>query len=65
MPTRGVGHCVLALRRPSLIELPFGSSNGGLLAATQGAQHPELLGAVVSDVPLADMLRYPERGIIG
>jgi prolyl oligopeptidase len=41
----------------------FGSSNGGLLAATVGVQRPELFGAVVSDVPLTDMLRFPEMGM--
>jgi prolyl oligopeptidase len=37
----------------------FGTSNGGLLAATMGTQRPDLFGAVVSDVPLTDMLRMP------
>ena len=41
----------------------FGSSNGGLLAATLGTERPDLFGAVVSDVPLTDMLRYPEMGM--
>ncbi len=41
----------------------FGSSNGGLLAATTGIERPDLFGAVVSDVPLTDMLRYPEMGM--
>ena len=41
----------------------FGSSNGGLLSATLATQRPDLFGAVVSDVPLADMLRYPEMGM--
>lgn len=41
----------------------FGLSNGGLLVATAGTQRPELYGAVVSDVPLADMLRFPEMGM--
>lgn len=41
----------------------FGTSNGGLLAATLGTQHPELFGAVVSDVPLTDMLRFPHMGM--
>lgn len=36
----------------------FGSSNGGLLAAVVGTQRPDLFGAVVSDVPITDMLRY-------
>lgn len=41
----------------------FGSSIGGLLAATLGTERPDLCGAVVSDVPLTDMLRYPEMGM--
>jgi prolyl oligopeptidase len=41
----------------------FGSSNGGLLAAVMGTQRPDLFGAVVSDVPLTDMLRYPKMGM--
>ncbi|MBE3042032.1 S9 family peptidase [Candidatus Bathyarchaeota archaeon] len=36
----------------------FGSSHGGLLAAVMGAQRPDLFAAVVSDVPISDMLRY-------
>jgi prolyl oligopeptidase len=38
----------------------FGFSNGGLLAAVMGTQRADLFGAVVSDVPLTDMLRFPE-----
>jgi prolyl oligopeptidase len=41
----------------------FGSSNGGLLAATMGTERPDLFGAVVSDVPLTDMLRFPKMGM--
>ena len=41
----------------------FGLSNGGLLAAVAGTQRPDLYGAIVSDVPLADMLRFPEMGM--
>jgi len=41
----------------------FGTSNGGLLAATMGTQRPDLFGAVVSDVPLTDMLRFPKMGM--
>lgn len=41
----------------------FGTSNGGLLAATIGLQRPDLFGAVVSDVPLIDMLRFPSMGM--
>ncbi len=41
----------------------FGTSNGGLLAAVAGLQRPDLFAAVVSDAPLADMLRFPDMGI--
>jgi prolyl oligopeptidase len=41
----------------------FGSSNGGLLAATVATERPDLFGAVVSDVPLTDMLRFPTMGM--
>lgn len=40
----------------------FGTSNGGLLAAVLGTQRPELFGAVVSDVPLTDLLRMKYMG---
>jgi prolyl oligopeptidase len=43
----------------------FGSSNGGLLAATVAIERPDLFGAVVSDVPLIDMLRFPLMGMGG
>ncbi len=39
-----------------------GGSNGGLLVSTVMTQHPELLGAVVCQVPLIDMLRYTQIG---
>lgn len=35
-----------------------GGSNGGLLTSAALNRYPELLGAVVTQVPLADMLRY-------
>jgi prolyl oligopeptidase len=43
----------------------FGTSNGGLLSATVAVERPDLFGAVVSDVPLIDMLRYPTMGMGG
>jgi prolyl oligopeptidase len=36
----------------------MGGSQGGLLVTTTLVQRPELFGAVVAQVPLADMLRY-------
>ncbi len=36
----------------------YGGSNGGLLVGVAYTQNPELYGAVVCAVPLADMLRY-------
>lgn len=47
---------------PSMMGV-FGMSNGGLLSATLGTQRPDLFGAVVSDVPLADMLRMKHMGM--
>lgn len=41
----------------------FGSSNGGLLAATLGTQRPDLFGAVISDVPLTDLIRMRHMGM--
>jgi Serine proteases of the peptidase family S9A len=40
----------------------LGGSNGGLLVSTVMTQHPELLGAVVCEVPLIDMIRYTRIG---
>ena len=41
----------------------FGQSNGGLLSSVMGTQRPDLFGAVVSDAPLTDMLRFPNMGM--
>jgi prolyl oligopeptidase len=41
----------------------FSLSNGGLLPAVMGAQRPDFFGAVVSDVPLTDMLGFPKMGM--
>jgi prolyl oligopeptidase len=38
----------------------YGASNGGVLVSTVMARKPELFGAVVSRVPLTDMLGYTE-----
>ncbi|MEO7190342.1 MAG: prolyl oligopeptidase family serine peptidase [Vicinamibacterales bacterium] len=40
----------------------MGGSNGGLLVSTVMTQHPELIGAVVCQVPLIDMIRYTGIG---
>jgi prolyl oligopeptidase len=40
----------------------MGGSNGGLLVSTVMTQHPELLGAVVCQVPLIDMIGYTHIG---
>ncbi|HEY5048537.1 MAG TPA: prolyl oligopeptidase family serine peptidase [Rhizomicrobium sp.] len=40
----------------------MGGSNGGLLVSAVMTQHPELLGAVVCQVPLTDMIRYTHIG---
>ncbi|MEX1995349.1 MAG: prolyl oligopeptidase family serine peptidase [Candidatus Saccharimonadales bacterium] len=37
----------------------LGASNGGLLVSVVGVQRPELFKAIVSRVPLADMVRFP------
>lgn len=48
--------------RPQRIGI-FGMSNGGLLTATLGTQRPDLFGAVVSDVPLTDLIRMRHMGM--
>lgn len=46
------------LAAPEKIALQ-GGSNGGLVAAAAFARAPELIGALVCEAPLTDMLRYP------
>jgi alpha-beta hydrolase superfamily lysophospholipase len=40
----------------------MGGSNGGLLVSTVMTEHSELMGAVVCQMPLVDMLRYTKIG---
>lgn len=40
----------------------MGESNGGLLVSVAMTQHPELFGAIVSEKPILDMVRYIEFG---
>ncbi|QMT40609.1 prolyl oligopeptidase family serine peptidase [Neisseria shayeganii] len=46
------------LARPERIALQ-GGSNGGLITAAAYCRAPERIGALVCEVPLTDMLRYP------
>ncbi len=46
------------LSRPSRLAVQ-GGSNGGLVAASAFCRRPEAIGALVCEVPLTDMLRYP------
>lgn len=41
----------------------MGGSNGGLLVSAVEVQRPELFKAVCSQVPLTDMVRFPQFGI--
>lgn len=41
----------------------FGISNGGLLTTVLLTQRPDLFGAVGSDVPVCDMVRYTKMGM--
>lgn len=43
----------------------FGTSNGGLLSATVATLRPDAFGAIISDVPLTDMIKFPEMGMGG
>jgi len=43
----------------------LGGSNGGLLVSAVAIQQPELFKAVVSQVPLTDMVRFPNLLIAG
>src|SRR4029453_17961017 len=49
--------CASGYTNPSKLAIE-GGSNGGLLTAAVTVQRPELFGAVVCRVPVADMLRY-------
>src|SRR3546814_16708605 len=40
----------------------MGGSQGGLLVGTAFTQRPDLFGAAIVQIPLFDMLRYPEIG---
>ena len=40
----------------------LGASNGGLLVSANMVERPDLFGAVVCQVPLTDMMRYPQIG---
>ena len=40
----------------------MGGSNGGLLVSANMVERPDLFGAVVCQVPLIDMIRYPKIG---
>jgi len=40
----------------------MGGSNGGLLVGTVAVERPDLFGAVVCEVPLLDMIRFPKIG---
>lgn len=40
----------------------YGGSAGGLLVAAAETQHPELFAAVLCEIPLTDMIRYPLFG---
>jgi len=40
----------------------IGASNGGLLVTASMVERPALFGAVVAQVPLIDMIRYPQIG---
>jgi prolyl oligopeptidase len=46
------------ITRPDRLGI-FGASNGGRLVLATMLQRPELFGAVVSGVPVADMIRFP------
>ncbi len=49
------------LTTPSRLGI-MGGSNGGLLVGAVAVERPDLFGAVVCQVPLLDMIRYPKFG---
>jgi prolyl oligopeptidase len=56
------GLIALGYTRPERLAIR-GGSNGGLLVAACVVQRPDLFGAVVAQVPVADMLRYHRADI--
>lgn len=43
----------------------YGHSHGGLLAGVMGTQRPDLFGAIVSDAPVLDILRFVQMDAAG
>jgi prolyl oligopeptidase len=56
-----IGEDLIARKMTTTAQLSaMGGSNGGLLAGVMLTQRPDLFGAIISEVPLLDMLRYTE-----